>query len=113
LNNNGAIEKIELFVLNNDEIIVIFINEAYWETILNIITTAEYDDGQYGETRNPSGYMLKIKEQDYTIKIFYMDNTVDEILIWIDSNRIKINGKWYTMKDGKEELFNIINYSKL
>jgi hypothetical protein len=74
---------------------------------------AEYDIEQYDEIKNPSGYMLKIIEQDYILKIFYSNNRADEIFIWKDSERIKTNGRWHTIKNGKEELFNIIDNSKL
>jgi hypothetical protein len=57
--------------------------------------------------------MLKVIEQDYIMKIHYSNNRFDEILIWNDSERIKINGRWYTIKNGKEELFNIIDNSKM
>jgi hypothetical protein len=113
LESNDSIGNIELLFVNNGEIVSKNIHKEYWETILNIIKTAEYDDEQYDEIKNPSGYMLKIREQDYIIKIFYANNIIDEILIWIDSDGIKINGKWYTVKAGKEELVNIINFSKL
>jgi hypothetical protein len=64
--------------LNNNEIISknININKEYWETILNIIKAAEYNDEQYDEIKNPSGYMLKVIEQDYILKILYANNSV-------------------------------------
>ena len=109
--NNGSIEKMELLFRNNDEVISKPINKEYWETILNIIKTSEYDNEQYDEIKNPSRYMLKIIKQDYVLKIFYTNNTFDTILVWIGSDRIAINGEWYTIKDGIGELFNIIDLS--
>jgi hypothetical protein len=113
LENNGSVEKIELLFRDNSDIIIKNINEEYWETIITIIAEAEYDIRQYDEIKNPSGYMLKIIEQDYILKIFHSNNGLDEILIWNDSDRIKTNGKWYIIKNGKEELFKIIDCSKL
>jgi hypothetical protein len=111
--NNGSVERIELLFQDNNEIITKNIIEEYWGKILSIIADAEYDIEQYDEMKNPSGYMLKVIEQDYIMKIFYSTNRFDEILIWNDSERIKINGRWYTIKDGKEKLFNIIDNSKM
>jgi hypothetical protein len=111
--NTGTVERIELLFWDNSEMITKNINEEYWGEILSMIADAEYDIGQYDEVKNPSGYMLKVIEQDYILKIFYSTNRVDEVLIWKDSERIKTNGRWYTIKKGKEELFAIIDNSKL
>jgi hypothetical protein len=109
LENNRTVEKIELLFWDDSETITKNINEAYWDEVLSIIADAEYDIEQYDEVKNPSGYMLKVIEQDYILKIFYSNNSVDEILIWKDSDRIKTNGRWHTIKKGKEELFAIID----
>jgi hypothetical protein len=113
LENKGSVERIELLFQENNKIITKNINEEYWGKILFIIADAEYDIEQYDEIKNPSGYMLKVIEQDYIMKIHYSNNRFDEILIWNDSERIKINGRWYTIRNGKEELFNIIDNSKM
>ncbi|MDR0411737.1 MAG: hypothetical protein LBH75_07170 [Treponema sp.] len=113
LENNGSVERIELLFRDNSEIITKDINEEYWWKILSIIADAEYDIEQYDEIKNPSGYMLKVIEQDYILKIYYSNNRFDEILVWKDSERIKINGRWHIIKNGKEELFNIIDNSKM
>jgi hypothetical protein len=52
-------------------------------------------------------------EQDYILKIFYSNNTIDEILIWTGANSIKINGKWYILQNEKDELFHILEHSSL
>jgi hypothetical protein len=113
LENNGSVERIELLFRDNSEIITKSINEEYWGKIVSIIANAEYDVEQYDEIKNPSGYMLKVIEQDYILKIVYSNNRLDEILIWEDSERIKTNGRWYAIKNGKEELFSIIDNSKI
>jgi hypothetical protein len=112
LENKGSVERIELSFYDNGETVTKNVNEKYWGEILSIIADAEYDTEQYDEIKNPSGYMLKVIEQDYILKIFYSSDRVDEILVWEASERIKINGRWYTIKTGKEELFSIINTSK-
>jgi hypothetical protein len=111
--NNVSVERIELLFRDNGESITKNIDEEYWGEILSIIADAEYDNEQYDEVKNPSGYMLKVIEQDYILKIFYSNSTIDEILIWDVSDRIKINGRWHTIKKGNEELFTIIDDSKL
>jgi hypothetical protein len=113
LEDNGSVVKIELLFSNNDEIITKNVNQAYWKTIVWAVKTAEYDNDQYDEVKNPYGYMLKMAEQNYTLKIFYSNNTIDEILIWTGANRIKINGRWYILQNEKEEFFNILERSSL
>jgi hypothetical protein len=111
--NAGTVERIELLFWDNGEMITKNIKEEYREKVWSIIADAEYDAGQYDEIKNPSGYMAKVIEQDYIMKIYYSTNRVDEILIWKDSDRIKTNGRWYTIKNGTEELFAIIANSKM
>jgi hypothetical protein len=113
LEDNGSVVKIELLFSNNDETIIKNVNQEYWETIVQAVKTAEYDNDQYDEVKNPHGYMLKIAEQNYTLKIFYSNNIIDEILIWTGANRIKINGRWYILQNEKEEFFNILERSSL
>ena len=110
--NNNSIEKVDLSFIKDGEIISKNIDKEYWETILNIIKTAEYDVEQYDEIKNPLGYMMKVIAQDYILKIFYTNNTVDEIFVWRNSDRIKINGKWHTIKTEREELVNILDSSR-
>jgi signal recognition particle subunit SEC65 len=113
LEDNGSVVKIELLFSSNGETVTKNVGQAYWKTIVQAVKTAEYDNEQYDEVKNPRGYMIKMTEQNYILKIFYTNNIIDEILIWTGANKIKINGKWYILQTEKEELFHILERSNL
>jgi hypothetical protein len=93
----STLEKIELSFLKLNT--AKNVEHAHWQELLSIIETAEYDIDQYDEKLNPNGYQAKIAQPDYSIKLFYKDSTITEILSWTNAGNMLMNGKWYHLKE--------------
>jgi hypothetical protein len=85
------------------------IGQEHWNVVLNVMETAVYDKKQYDVIRNPTGYTLDTRVHDYIVHVFRVGDSVDMILVWTDSPRVKINGRWHTIKEGKQEWDNFID----
>lgn len=79
------------------------VDKEDWGLILDVVTTAVYDEKQYDKVKNPNGYMLKIGEQDFTIFIHCLNELQYSIAFWPE--RILIDGKWYRAVPSKRAEF--------
>jgi hypothetical protein len=81
------------------------INREDWPVILSAIDNMVYDEKQYSD-KNPNGYMLKMTEPPYEVKIRYQDtDTDDTMLLWDGGGRVIFNGKWYHIQRSDHRVF--------
>ena len=83
------------------------IDKDDWNVILDLLTTAVYDDLQWDRENNPDGYHLKILPHDITLVINCSSGAKTEVYVWEKSPNyiIKINEKWYVVNSSKRAEF--------
>jgi hypothetical protein len=83
------------------------IDKNDWNLILDLLTTAVYDESQWDRENNPDGYHLKILPHDITLVINCSSGAKTEVYVWEKSPNyiIKINEKWYVVNSSKRAEF--------